>query len=42
VGASGQEAAVHGRRIRQWNEWNDAASLDWNLLDFPQHAACKT
>ena len=26
-----------GGEFAQWNEWNDAGSLDWNLLDFPQH-----
>ena len=36
VGASGQEAAVHGRRVRPERVEPDAA-LDWNLLDFPQH-----
>jgi len=34
----GKKLLFMGGEFAQWNEWNDAASLDWNLLDFPQHA----
>ena len=34
----GQEAAVHGRRVRPVREWNHDASLDWHLLDEAPHA----
>jgi 1,4-alpha-glucan branching enzyme len=33
----GQEAAVHGRRVRQEREWNHDGQLDWHLLDDPHH-----
>jgi 1,4-alpha-glucan branching enzyme len=28
-----------GGELAQWREWNHDQSLDWNLLDFPIHAA---
>ena len=34
----GKKLLFMGGEFAQWNEWNDAATLDWNLLDFPQHA----
>ena len=34
----GKKLLFMGGEFAQWNEWNDEASLDWNLLDFPQHA----
>jgi 1,4-alpha-glucan branching enzyme len=37
-----QEAAVHGHEFGQRHEWNHDASLDWHLLDHPQHAGCST
>ena len=33
----GKKLLFMGGEFAQWNEWNDGASLDWNLLDFPQH-----
>ena len=26
-----------GAELGQWNEWNAAQSLDWNLLDYEPH-----
>ena len=34
----GKKLLFMGGEFAQWNEWNDAAALDWNLLDFPPHA----
>ncbi len=34
----GKKLLFMGGEFAQWNEWNDAATLDWNLLEFPQHA----
>ncbi len=34
----GKKLLFMGGEFAQWNEWNDAAALDWNLLDFPLHA----
>ena len=34
----GKKLLFMGGEFAQWNEWNSAGSLDWNLLDFPQHA----
>ena len=34
----GKKLLFMGGEFAQWNEWNDETSLDWNLLDFPQHA----
>ena len=33
----GKKLLFMGGEFAQWREWNDEASLDWNLLDFPQH-----
>jgi 1,4-alpha-glucan branching enzyme len=33
----GKKLLFMGGEFAQWNEWNDAASLDWGLLDFPSH-----
>ena len=37
VGAAGQKAAVHGRRVRAGAEWNLDGQLDWALLDVSWH-----
>lgn len=33
----GKKLLFMGGEFGQWNEWNDAGSLDWSLRDFPQH-----
>ncbi len=33
----GKKLLFMGGEFAQWNEWNDASALDWNLLDFPMH-----
>ncbi|MDR3222011.1 MAG: 1,4-alpha-glucan branching protein GlgB [Candidatus Accumulibacter sp.] len=33
----GKKLLFMGGEFAQWNEWDDAGSLDWNLLDFPPH-----
>ena len=33
----GKKLLFMGGEFAQWREWNDQSSLDWNLLDFPQH-----
>ncbi len=33
----GKKLLFMGGEFAQWNEWNDAGSLDWGLLDFPMH-----
>jgi 1,4-alpha-glucan branching enzyme len=33
----GKKLLFMGGEFAQWNEWNDAGTLDWNLLDFPMH-----
>jgi 1,4-alpha-glucan branching enzyme len=30
-----------GAEIGQWREWNDEGSLDWHLLDEPDHAGVR-
>ena len=37
VGAPGQAAAVHGPGVRPGREWAESRSLDWWLLDAPEH-----
>ncbi|MDR2507739.1 MAG: 1,4-alpha-glucan branching protein GlgB [Candidatus Accumulibacter sp.] len=37
----GKKLLFMGGEFAQWNEWNSAGSLDWNLLDFPQHAGIR-
>ena len=38
----GKKLLFMGGEFAQWNEWNDGASLDWNLLDYPMHAGVQT
>ena len=33
----GKKLLFMGGEFAQWKEWDDNASLDWNLLTFPQH-----
>ena len=33
----GKKLLFMGGEFAQWKEWDAAAALDWNLLDFPQH-----
>ncbi|WP_319240997.1 1,4-alpha-glucan branching protein GlgB [uncultured Propionivibrio sp.] len=33
----GKKLLFMGGEFAQWNEWNDAGTLDWNLLEFPMH-----
>ena len=41
VGPPRQAAAVHGRRDRPGREWTHDGSIDWHLLDDPQHAGVR-
>jgi 1,4-alpha-glucan branching enzyme len=34
---SGKKLLFMGSEFGQWNEWYHETSLDWNLLDFPDH-----
>jgi 1,4-alpha-glucan branching enzyme len=38
VGPPRQEAAVHGQEFAQEREWSHERSLDWHLLEQPEHA----
>ncbi len=37
----GKKLLFMGGEIGQWIEWNEERSLDWHLLEFPQHAGVK-
>ncbi len=37
----GKQLLFMGQEFGQYNEWNDHQSLDWNLLEFPNHGALK-
>jgi 1,4-alpha-glucan branching enzyme len=34
----GKKLNFMGAEIGQWNEWSEARSLDWHLLEFPTHS----
>jgi 1,4-alpha-glucan branching enzyme len=40
-GHPGKKLVFMGGEIAQWKEWDDAAGLDWMLLDFPTHSGVK-
>ncbi len=37
-GHPGKKLLFMGSEIGQWNEWNHAGSIEWDLLRFPSHA----
>jgi 1,4-alpha-glucan branching enzyme len=38
----GKKLLFMGDEIGQWREWNDDQSLDWHLLDEPEHRGLRT
>jgi 1,4-alpha-glucan branching enzyme len=40
-GHPGKKLLFMGAEIGQWREWNVESSLDWNLLEQPEHAGLK-
>ncbi|NMA27607.1 MAG: 1,4-alpha-glucan branching enzyme, partial [Burkholderiales bacterium] len=42
MGYPGKKLMFMGGEFGQWNEWWEARSLDWHLLDFPEHAGLKS
>jgi 1,4-alpha-glucan branching enzyme len=38
---SGKKLLFMGCEIGQWKEWNHDSSLDWHLLQYPEHFAIK-
>lgn len=41
-GHPGKKLLFMGGEIAQWREWNHDASIEWNLLDFPNHRGMQT
>jgi 1,4-alpha-glucan branching enzyme len=37
----GKKLLFMGGEIAQWKEWNHDQSLDWNLLEYPQHSGLR-
>jgi len=37
----GKKLLFMGGEIAQWKEWNHDQSLDWNLLEYPQHSGVR-
>ena len=33
----GKQLTFMGTEFGQWKEWSEASSLDWNLLEYPEH-----
>jgi len=41
MGYPGKKLMFMGGEFGQWNEWWEGTSLDWNLLDYPEHEGLK-
>jgi 1,4-alpha-glucan branching enzyme len=37
----GKKLLFMGGEIAQWKEWNHDQSIDWNLLEYPQHSGLR-
>ena len=37
----GKKLTFMGLEIGEWNEWSETRALDWQLLDWPQHAGLR-